>query len=401
MSVPFRTRLCDVLGIEVPIMQSGMGGVAGPELVAEVSRAGALGVLAALNMPPDETRRRIHRIRELTDRPFGVNLWLHSELRPPVDPATLPSATVAAVQGALNEFRARLGVGPKTGPPAQAPNVIDAAIDVIVDERVPVFAAGIGNPTAEMVRRCHARGIKVVSMVATVDDARAVAATGVDVIVAQGGEAGGHRSVGRKPATPETVSIGTMALVPQVVDAVRVPVVAAGGLADGRGLVAALALGATGILMGTRFVATRESAAPEFWKKALLERGSETTTLTDSFTGQWGRALRNAFHRVPRLRRPHPAEPAADGPRPRRLRGRRRAPGSRVLPDVGRARRRADPRPARRGRGGRGDHARSARRAGGPVRRRAPRVTIVRSRARGLSAPGFERPPLRAPRREP
>ena len=109
-------------------------------------------------------------------------------------------------------------------------------------------------------------------MVATAEDARAVAASGVDAIVAQGSEAGGHRSTWVKRPSPDAASVGTMALVPQIVDAVEVPVVAAGGISDGRGLVAALALGAVGILLGTRFVATRESMAPEFWKKSLLER---------------------------------------------------------------------------------------------------------------------------------
>jgi nitronate monooxygenase len=132
-------------------------------------------------------------------------------------------------------------------------------------------------------------------MVATVDDARAAATAGVDAVVAQGSDAGGHRSTGVKRASAEMAAIGTMALVPQVVDAVPVPVVAAGGIADGRGLVAALALGATGILLGTRFVATRESMAPEFWKKALLEREGDATTVTDAFSGLWARVLRNRY----------------------------------------------------------------------------------------------------------
>src|SRR5262249_51527315 len=125
--------------------------------------------------------------------------------------------------------------------------------------------------------------------------ARAAAASGVDAIVAQGGEAGGHRSVGGKPASAELTTIGTIALIPQVVDAVSVPVVAAGGIADGRGLIAALALGASGILLGTRFVATREATVPEFWKKALLEGESDTTVVTDIFSGIWARALRNTM----------------------------------------------------------------------------------------------------------
>jgi nitronate monooxygenase len=292
----FRTVLCDVLGIACPILQSGMGGVAGPDLVAEVSNAGGLGILAGLNVTPDDLRARIREVRRLTDRPFGVNLWLHRDVVRPVDPATIAPDVVRAAQRALNAFRVRLGIPATEAAPAAAPDLVAAGIDVILDERVPVFSTGlVGDHDAALVRRCHDRGVKVVAMVATVADARAADASGVDAIVAQGSEAGGHRSTGGRPASPEMVSVGAIALVPQVVDAVRVPVVAAGGLADGRGLVAALALGASGILLGTRFVATREATAPEFWKKALLEREADATTVTDVFTGVWARALKNAF----------------------------------------------------------------------------------------------------------
>jgi nitronate monooxygenase len=297
VSVTFRTALCDLLGIEYPILQSGMGGVAGPELVAEVCRAGALGILAGLNVPADELRRRIRRVRELTDRPFGVNLWLHSELRPPTDPATIPDRTLRGAQGVLNTFRERLGIPAKTERPDPVPDLVDDAIEVILDEHVPVFSAALGAPDVALARRCFGSGVKIVSMVASVKDARAAAGAGADVIVAQGFEAGGHRSTGAKAGSAESAAVGTLALVPQVVDAVNVPVVAAGGIADGRGLAAALALGAVGILLGTRFVAARESMAEEFWKKALLESDAEATTITDVFSGLYARALRNTFSR--------------------------------------------------------------------------------------------------------
>jgi nitronate monooxygenase len=290
-----RTALCDLLGIEYPILQSGMGNVAGPELVAEVSRAGGLGILAGLNVPPDELRSRIRHVRGLTDRPFGVNLWLHTELRPPADPATIPDDRLAAVHAVLNRFRARLGLQPSSKRPAAVPDLIPAQIEAILEERPAVFSVGLGDPGPDLVARCRERGIKVVAMVATVEDARTVAASGVDVVVAQGGEAGGHRSTWVKRPAPDAANVGAIALIPQVVDAVTVPVVAAGGIADGRGLVAALALGATGILLGTRFVATRESMAPEFWKKSLLEREGDDTTVTDAISGLWLRTLRNTY----------------------------------------------------------------------------------------------------------
>ncbi len=291
-----RTELCDLLGIDYPILQSGMGSIAGADLVAEVSKAGGLGILAGLNVPPETLRDAIRKVRQLTDRPFGVNLWLHAEMLPPVDVSTIPESTVQGAQRMLNQFRQRLGIPTTLARPSGVPDVTRAAFEVILDERVPVFSSAlVGFQDPEMVRRCHDRGIKVMTMVATVEDARAAEAAGVDVIVAQGGEAGGHRSTGLPMSSPAAVSIGTMVLVPQVVDAVRVPVVAAGGIADGRGLVAALALGASGILLGTRFVATRESGAPEFSKKALLEAESDATTITNTFTGLYARALRNRF----------------------------------------------------------------------------------------------------------
>jgi len=175
------------------------------------------------------------------------------------------------------------------------PNLIEEAFEVILEERAPVWSIGLGKPARDMVALCHERGMKVVAMAATVDDARAVASVGVDAVVAQGSEAGGHRSTWVKPASREAAQVGAMALLPQIVDAVSVPVVAAGGIADGRGIVAALALGAAGALLGTRFVATRDSMAAEFLKKAILEEGSEATTITDAFTGLYARTLRNAF----------------------------------------------------------------------------------------------------------
>jgi nitronate monooxygenase len=290
-----RTALCDLLGIEYPILQSGMGSVAGPDLVAEVSRAGGLGILAGLGVPADELRRRIRLVRDLTDRPFGVNLWLHTELRPPADPAAVSDERLAAVHSVLNRFRARLGLPARAARPNAVPDIIGAQIEVILEERPAVFSIGLGDPGPGLVARFRAAGIKVVAMVATVEDARAVVDSGVDAVVAQGSEAGGHRSTWVKRSTADAASVGGLALIPQIVDAVPVPVVASGGIADGRGMVAALALGAVGILLGTRFVATRESMAPEFWKKSLLEREGDDTTVTDAFSGLWLRTLRNTY----------------------------------------------------------------------------------------------------------
>ena len=290
-----RTKLCDLLGIDYPILQSGMGGVAGPDLAAEVSNAGGLGILAGFGLTADQLREAIRAIRTKTDKPFGVNLLLPSELHSPAPASEVSDHTVQAVQTALNPIRAMLGLPASSARPAPLPDLILEALQVILDERVPVFSVGLGNPGPDMVAECQHQGIKVIAMVTTVQDARTVEATGLDAVVAQGGEAGGHRSHFEKPVSSERADVGTVALIPAVVDAVRIPVIAAGGIADGRGLVVALALGASGVLMGTRLVATRESMAHEVYKKALLERSADTTTLTDVFSGRFARALRNAF----------------------------------------------------------------------------------------------------------
>lgn len=289
-------RLCSILAIDVPILQSGMRLVAGPDLAAAVSNAGGLGVLAALMMPPDAIREQVRDLRGRTDRPFGVNLWLHEELMPPRRPDELDPHLVDRVQDTLNEIRRDRGLPNAYGLPDAIPDLTAAAIDVLVEERIPVFSAGLGIPSAEVVQRFHDAGSLVMAMVVDVPDAVEAVARGVDIVVAQGAEAGGHRSVGSKPARHGAEGIGTMVLVPAVRDALGpdVPLAAAGGIADGRGVAAAMMLGADGVLLGTRFVATRESTAHDVWKQALCEH-QRSTVLTDSITGQWARALRNEY----------------------------------------------------------------------------------------------------------
>ena len=289
-----RTTLCARLGIEHPILQSGMRGIAGPELVAEISERGGLGILAGLLQPPAALRAQIAEVRARTRRPFGVNLWLHPTLLPPARASAIPDDVLHGAQTELNAIRARLQLPARSEPPAEVADTIDAAFEVIVEERVPVFSVGLGDPGAERTARCHAAGIQVIAMATSLAEAQLLEAAGVDAIVAQGSEAGGHRSSWLGAGSPDG-NVGTMTLVPQVVDAVRVPVIAAGGIADGRGVVAALALGAQAVMLGTRFVACRESLAPEFFKRAVVERGADTTRITRVFTGLPARGLRNQF----------------------------------------------------------------------------------------------------------
>ena len=288
---PKAAALCAQLGIAHPIISSGMSRVAGPELVAAVCNAGGLGILAALRLEPDDLRAQVRRIRALTVQPFGVNLWLHPGVTDPIAPESIDRATLESAQQKLNEIRATLGLPPSAEMPSRFPELVQRNFEVILEERVPVWSIGLGNPGAEMVARCHERGITVMAMVTNVRDARIVEDAGVDVIVAQGTEAGGHRSTWSEGAE----EAGTMVIVPRIVDAVSRPVLAAGGIVDGRGVVAALALGAAGVMLGTRFIATRESIAPDFFKQAVLAAGAGDSVISAAFTGLPMRTLRNRF----------------------------------------------------------------------------------------------------------
>lgn len=285
-----------MLGFSVPIVQSGMGGVAGPELAAAVSNAGGLGVMAALRLTPDRVRAGIADMRSRTGRPFGVNIWLHDDVRTPPDPAQVSDDVLRGSQSVFNEFRPRFGLEPTLAGPDRPADLVNDALEVMIEEQIPVFSAAIGVPEVGLVERFHSAGTKVVAMVATLDDARAAVTNGVDAVVAQGAESGGHRSFGQKHDRAEAIGESTLTLVPAIIDAVgaEVPVFGAGGIVDGRGLASMLALGADGVLLGSRFVATKESQASEMWKRRLTE-GNRSTALTDGFTGQWARVLQSEF----------------------------------------------------------------------------------------------------------
>ena len=272
-----------------------MNPVSRAELTAAVSEAGGLGVLGAAGMGPDEIRQQVRAIRERTSKPFGVDILLPnataslSDLRQPAQgerPAGgLPQEYLDWQQRALDQF----ALPAPPAPPARSGgggglggDFAKAQVQAIIDERVPVFASGLGNP-APFVDALHAAGIKVMALVGNVKNARRVRDGGVDVVVAQGTEAGGH-----------TGRIGTMALVPQVVDAVApVPVVAAGGIADGRGLAAAIALGADGVWCGTAFLATPEAALDEELKQRVVAAGEEDTRITKLYSGKTMRNINN------------------------------------------------------------------------------------------------------------
>ena len=239
-----QTRLTEMLGIEHPVMLAGMGGVSYHRLATAVTNAGGIGTLGAATMTSEQMVEEIRQTREATEgRPFGVDL-------------------LAAVPERMAEDVAK-----------------------IVDGGAALFVAGLGVPR-DVIRQCHDGGVLVASMCGKVRHALAAVEAGCDLVIAQGTEAGGH-----------TGTVATMPLVPQVVDAVegRVPVVAAGGIFDGRGLAAALALGADGVWLGTRFVATPEARAVAGYKDALVRTAEDGTVISRGFTGKTLRAVRNRW----------------------------------------------------------------------------------------------------------
>jgi enoyl-[acyl-carrier protein] reductase II len=245
-----RTPVCDLLGIEVPIMQAAIWPATSPELVAAVSEAGGLGSVGSVFESAESVQKQIARVRELTKRPFAVNHVV--------------------------------------------PLLDEEAFEATLQAEPAVISLALGDP-ADLLERAHAAGAKVVHQVHTVEQALRVADLGVDAIIAQGSEAGGQGLA---------LGVGAMALVPQVADAVDpIPVLAAGGVADGRGLAAALVLGAQGANVGTRFLASHEASADEAWKQSILEARSQDAVRFEAWTEIFPPAGEGAYETVPRVMR--------------------------------------------------------------------------------------------------
>jgi enoyl-[acyl-carrier protein] reductase II len=245
-----RTPICEDLGIEVPIMQAAIWPATSPELVAAVSRAGGLGSIGSVFESAESVEKQVARVRELTDRPFAVNHVV--------------------------------------------PLLDEEAFEATLEARPAVVSMALGDP-GDLVERAHAAGAKVIHQVHTVEQAHRVAGLGVDAVIAQGSEAGGQGMV---------LGVGAMALIPQVVDAVDpIPVLAAGGVADGRGLAAALVLGAQGANVGTRFLASDEASADNTWKRAILQTKSEDVVRFEVFNEILPPRSDRAYETVPRVMR--------------------------------------------------------------------------------------------------
>jgi nitronate monooxygenase len=280
---PHTDELLERLGIQEPIIQAPMaGGATTPELVSAVSEAGALGFLGAAYLTEEAIATASAEVRRRTSRPFGINLFAPLPEPPAVD--------VSRMLELLAPVHARLGLAPPEAPSIR-PSTFDAQLDAVLDTDATVFSFTFGLLSDGVVGRLHAREIFVMGTATTVDEALQLEAAGVDAIVVQGSEAGAHRGTFGGPF--EAAMIGTMALVPQVVDAVRVPVVASGGIMDGRGIAAALALGASAAQLGTAFLTCPESGIPASHKQAILGGREDATRITRAFSGRPARGLVN------------------------------------------------------------------------------------------------------------
>ncbi|MCY9659748.1 nitronate monooxygenase family protein [Paenibacillus chondroitinus] len=290
MTLQLTTDICRIFKIKYPLFLAGMAGVPGTvNLAAAVSNAGGLGTIGAAYMTPDAIQVAIRELKQLTDAPFGVNLFA---IRVPDN-----NTRTQVVQQELNKVRGQLGIAEATGENVSTPDYFDEQIAVLLEEKVPVISTAFGVLSEAHRQKAKEEGLRIVTMVTTVKEAILAEQAGCDAIVAQGSEAGGHRGTFDISNHPMGANIGTIALVPQIVDQVRIPVIAAGGIMDGRGLVAALALGAQGVQMGTRFLTAFESGANVAYKEALLKSTEESTVITKAYSGRPARGIVNSFIR--------------------------------------------------------------------------------------------------------
>ncbi|MDM5317379.1 nitronate monooxygenase [Fictibacillus sp. b24] len=276
--------ICKMLNIKYPIIQAGMaGGPTTPELVAAVSEAGALGTLGAGYMTPQQISEAIRDIQVLTEAPFAVNLFLPQSYE-------MDEESILKMQQHLNKYRSRLGI-PELNKVPKIKDLFEKQLEIVVASGVKIVSFTFDAPQKSLVDQLHASGITVIATATTVKEAVVLESCGVDVIVAQGSEAGGHR--GTFLDVKNEAMIGTMALVPQVVDAVSCPVVAAGGIMDGRGMAAGLTLGASAVQLGTAFLTVKESGANEIHRQAILASCDTDTKITKAFSGKSARGFKN------------------------------------------------------------------------------------------------------------
>lgn len=288
--MPSHTDSLERLGLRSAVIQAPMaGGGDTAALVAAVNEAGGLGFVGAAYLTPAQIAERAGDIRNRTALPFGINLFAPT---PAPGPAPMMIEAMARVAG----FHVELGL-PEAEEPAYAGDAFDRQMAAVLDSGTAFYSVTFGLPPADSVAAAKAHGIKVLGTATTVAEAVALEQAGVDAVIAQGGEAGGHRGsfIGDAWKSRGANLVGTMALVPQVADAVSVPVIASGGIMDGRGIAAALALGATAVQMGTVFLTTEEAGIPEAHKAAILAAREDQTRITRAFSGRPARGIVNRF----------------------------------------------------------------------------------------------------------
>ncbi len=282
-------NLQELVGIELPIIQAPMAGVQGSALTIAVSNAGALGSLPCAMFTPDAMHDELMLIRAGTNKPFNVNFFCH--------PQPMPSEErEAAWRATLSPYFQEFGIDPSTVPPGAGRIPFSAAAaDVLAEFKPAVVSFHFGLPSADLLERVRGWGAKVLSSATTVDEALWLRAHGVDAIIAQGLEAGGHR--GMFLTEDLNTQIGTFALVPQILKAVNLPVIAAGGIADANGVAAALALGAAGVQVGTAYMLCPEAKTSALHRAALQSDAARVTALTNLFTGRPARGIVNRLMR--------------------------------------------------------------------------------------------------------
>jgi nitronate monooxygenase len=280
-------QLCDLLGVEHPIIQAPMTGTCTPALASAVANAGALGSLGCAGKDVETVRRQVGEIRDRTNRAFNLNFFVTDA--PETDPTILEST-----RQHLRPWYDKLSLGdPPSELPAYGPGFDEARLDLVLDLKPRVVSFHFGCPDRLVVKALKDEGIILISSATTVAEARTLEAAGMDAIIAQGWEAGGHR--GSHVPTAPSDGVGTMALVPQIVDAVSVPVIAAGGIGDGRGIAAAFALGASGVQMGTAFLRSPEAATDAARRERLRTATDIDTIVTDAVSGRSARAVRSRY----------------------------------------------------------------------------------------------------------
>jgi nitronate monooxygenase len=296
--------ILDLFGIELPIIQAPMAGANLSEMAIAVSDAGGLGSLPCAMLSPEQMRSELGAIRQRTSKPFNANFFCHT-------PSKFDPSREAAWRKRLEQYYVELGLDPMAQYPAseRAP-FDDARCEIVCEIRPEVVSFHFGLPSKGLVERVKATGAKIISSATTVEEARWLEDQGCDAVIVQGFEAGGHR--GMFLSDEISSQVGTFALVPQVVDVVKVPVIAAGGIGDARGVVAALALGASAVQIGTAYLLCPEATTSQVHRRALL-RANETA-ITNVFTGRPARGIVNRFVReVGPLSNLAPAFPLAAG----------------------------------------------------------------------------------------